>query len=111
MAETSSFNETPKDAFKDRLSQRAHDTSRPALAHQSRGRVLSSDEQALAAALMEIMGKGEQDFAAVARALARQGLRAPLSGRMNWDVDLLQAELAALNAELDTAYARAGYGA
>lgn len=111
MAETSSFNETPKDAFKDRLSQRAQDTSRPALAHQSRGRTLTADEKALAAALMEIMGKAEHDFAAVAQALARQGVRAPLSGRINWDVDLLQAELSALNAELDTAYARAGYGA
>ena len=36
------------DAFKDRLSQRARDTSRPALAHQSRGRALSAPEQALA---------------------------------------------------------------
>lgn len=111
MAETGSFSETPKDAFKDRLSQRAQDTSRPALAHQSRGRALTADEKALAAALMDIMGKSEHDFAAVAQALARQGVRAPLSGRLNWDIDLLQAELTALNAELDTAYARAGYGA
>jgi len=111
MAETSSFNERPKDAFKDRLSQRAQDTSRPALAHQSRGRALSADEQALAAALMDVMGKGTHDFADVATALARNGVRAPMSGRVNWDADLLQAELSALNAELDTAYARAGYGA
>lgn len=111
MAETSSFSDKPKDAFKDRLSQRAHDTSRPALAHQSRGRALTPDEQALAAALMEIMGKGTHDFAVVAQDLARSGVRAPISGRVNWDIDLLQAELSALNAELDTAYARAGYGA
>lgn len=111
MVETSSFQGNPKDAFKDRLSQRAQDTSRPALAHQSRGRALSAEEQALAEALMKIMGQGTHDFAAVAQGLARLGLRAPISGRVDWDVDLLQAELAALNAELDTAYARAGYGA
>ena len=35
------------DAFKDRLSQRARDTSRPALAHQSLGRPLTEAEQAL----------------------------------------------------------------
>jgi hypothetical protein len=111
MAETSSFHESPKDAFKDRLSQRAQDTSRPALAHQSRGRALSAEEQALAEALMKIMGQGEQDFAAVAQGLSRLGLRAPISGRADWDIDLLQGELAALNAELDKAYARVGYGA
>lgn len=111
MSEAGGINDKPRDAFKDRLTQRAQDTSRPALAHQCRGRALSSEEQALAAALMEIMGKGEHDFAVVAQSLARNGVRAPVSGRMNWDTDLLQAELSALNAELDTAYGRAGYGA
>lgn len=111
MSETGGISETPKDAFRDRLSQRAQDTSRPALAHQSRGRALSQDEQSLASALMEIMSKGTQDFAAVAAGLARAGVRAPISGRVNWDEDLLRTELSALNAELDTAYARAGYGA
>lgn len=111
MAESSGFNDKPKDAFKDRLSQRAQDTSRPALAHQSRGRALTAEEQALAAALMETMGKGIHDFLEVAQTLAHNGIRAPISGRLNWDVDLLQAELDALNAEFDTAYARAGYGA
>jgi hypothetical protein len=50
------------DAFTDRLSQRARDTSRPALAHQSRGRDLSTAETALAAALMEVMGHGRAQF-------------------------------------------------
>jgi hypothetical protein len=99
------------DAFKDRLSQRARDTSRPALAHQSLGRPLSEVEQALAAAMMEIMGTREHDFAAVAAALKDRGVTAPVSGRTDWDLALLKAELTALNADLDAAYAENGYGA
>lgn len=99
------------DAFKDRLSQRARDTSRPALAHQSLGRPLSEPEQALAAALMEVMGTREHDFAAVAAALKAKGLAAPVSGRTDWDLALLESELKAINADLDAAYAENGYGA
>jgi hypothetical protein len=99
------------DAFKDRLSQRARDTSRPALAHQSRGRPLGDAEQALATALMEVMGAGTHDFDRVAQALAARGLAAPVSGRTDWSADLLRAELTALNADLDAAYAEHGYGA
>jgi hypothetical protein len=99
------------DAFKDRLSQRARDTSRPALAHQSRGRPLTPAEAALAAALMQVMGAGEQDFDRVAAALAQRALPAPISGRTDWDRALLAAELTALNADFDAAYAEHGYGA
>lgn len=99
------------DAFKDRLSQRAKDTSRPALAHQCRGRELTGTEQALADMLMEVMGTGEHDFDRVAAALAERGVTAPASGRTDWDKDLLQAELTALNADLDASYAEHGYGA
>jgi hypothetical protein len=99
------------DAFKDRLSQRARDTSRPALAHQSLGRALNGAETALAEAMMEIMGTGQHDFGKVAEGLAQRGLAAPVSGRMDWDADLLARELAAINAELDSAYAEHGYGA
>ncbi len=99
------------DAFKDRLSQRARDTSRPALAHQSLGRPLSVAEAALAAAMMAIMGKREHDFAQVAAQLKAQGVVAPVSGRADWDEALLASELAALNADLDAAYADNGYGA
>lgn len=105
------FKGVEMDAFKDRLSQRARDTSRPALAHQSRGRPLSEAENRLAEALMEIMGAGVPDFARVAAALTDRGLAAPISGRSDWDLDLLQAELTALNADLDAAYAEHGYGA
>lgn len=99
------------DAFTDRLSQRARDTSRPALAHQSRGRAMSAAELALADALMAIMGAGTQDFDAVCAELSARKIAAPLSGRSDWDRALLDAELTALNADLDAAYAEHGYGA
>lgn len=99
------------DAFKDRLSQRARDTSRPALAHQSLGRALSGAEAALAAALMDIMGGGVSDFGAVAQALTTRGVAMPSSGGTTWTEASLHAELAALNADLDAAYAEHGYGA
>jgi len=103
--------EVTMDAFKDRLSQRAQDTSRPALAHQCRGRDFDPRESALASALMDIFGTGEHDFAKVAAALAERGVVAPRSGRTDWDPDLLQAELTETNAQLDAAYAEQGYGA
>jgi hypothetical protein len=99
------------DAFKDRLSQRARDTSRPALAHQCRGRELDPREAALATALMEVYGAGTHDYAAVAAALAAKGVVAPKSGRADWTEALLAEELAAVNAELEAAYAEHGYGA
>lgn len=99
------------DAFKDRLSQRAADTGRSDLAHQSRGRPLNPAESALAAALMEIYGAGEHDFGKVAASLKSRGLAAPVSGRTDWSEALLAEELVALNADLDAAYAEHGYGA
>jgi len=99
------------DAFKDRLSQRARDTSRPALANQSLGRPLTDSEHALAAALMEVMGAKQHDFTAIAAELAARGVTAPRSGRTDWDLALLSDELAAINADLDACYAEHGYGA
>lgn len=99
------------DPFTDRLSQRALDTGRPALAHQCAGRELKAEESALADALMEIYGTGEHDFPAVAAALSARGIVAPGSGRTDWDEALLAEELAAINADLDAAYAESGYGA
>jgi len=99
------------DAFKDRLSERARDTSRPALAHQSRGRDLSAEEAALAEALMEVYGTGTHDFAAVAEQLAAKKVIAPVSGRTDWTEALLAEELTAINADLDAAYEANGYGA
>ena len=99
------------DAFRDRLSQRARDTSRPALANQSLGRPLTETEQAFAAALMEIMGTRQHDFDGIAAELTARGVTAPVSGRSDWDLALLGQELATLNADLDAAYAEHGYGA
>ncbi len=104
-------NSADMDAFKDRLSQRARDTSRPALAHQCRGRDLTEAEQALATALAKIYGEGTHDFAAVADALSAAAVVAPKSGCTDWTADLLAEELATINAELDAAYEAHGYGA
>lgn len=111
MTDTGEGTSNTVDAFKDRLSQRARDTTRPALAHQTQGRGLTATEQDLADAMMQIMGSGAQDFSAVAEALRQRAVQAPVTGRVDWDLDLLQAELAALNADLDVAYAEHGYGA
>ena len=60
---------------------------------------------------MEIYGSGTRDHAAVAVALAAKKVIAPMSGRTDWTGTLLADELAAINADLDTAYAEHGYGA
>ena len=99
------------DAFKDRLSQRARDTSRPALAHQAQGRPMTEAEAAFAAALMDIYRTGTHDFDAVAAELSRRAVSAPRSGSVEWSVALLESELSGINAELDAAYAEHGYGA
>lgn len=99
------------DAFKDRLSQKAHDTTRAELAHQSQGRELSEAERALAAAMMDIMAAPQHDFGAIAAELGMRGIVAPVSGRADWDEKLLAEELNALNLDLDKAYAEHGYGA
>jgi len=99
------------DVFKDRLSQRALDTSRPALAHQCQGRPLSDAEIALKDALMEVFAAGTHDFTRVAAELASRGVPAPVSGRTDWTEALLLQELSAINADLDAAYRDHGYGA
>ncbi|UOA29307.1 recombinase-like helix-turn-helix domain-containing protein [Pseudosulfitobacter sp. DSM 107133] len=99
------------DAFKDRLAQRAADTSRPALAHQCRGRELEPQEAAFATTLMEVYAEAGHDWDAVAAALTDRGFKAPDSGRTDWTADLVHEELATINASLDAAYAEHGYGA
>ena len=101
----------PKDAFNDRLAQVGQGNARPELGHQSRGRPLSEAEAGLADAMMAIYADGTHDPAALAEALVERGIAAPRSGRTDWDVDLLADELAALNADLDAAYAENGFGA
>lgn len=95
----------------DRLSKRATDSGRPELAHQSRGRVLSDAEAAFAAALSGAFAAGAKDFDAVVQTLRANDVKAPVSGRTDWSLDLLEAELTALNADLDATYQESGYGA
>jgi hypothetical protein len=99
------------DAFKDRLTERVHDTGRPDLRNQCRGRDLEPVEMALADALMEVYATVGHDFSKVAEALAERGVVAPKSGGTNWTEALLAQELQAINAELDAAYEANGYGA
>ncbi|MFV0383469.1 recombinase-like helix-turn-helix domain-containing protein [Paracoccus sp. (in: a-proteobacteria)] len=99
------------DEFKDRLSQRARDTSRPALAHQCRGRALTETELALKDAMMALFAGQDHDFGKLAEGLTARNVVAPVSGRTNWDEALLLAELGQINADLDAAYQERGYGA
>jgi hypothetical protein len=81
------------------------------LKHQSRARSLTDAELALANALEALYSAGVSEFDEVARSLTARGVTAPQSGRQTWDVATLEAELAAINASLDEAYARHGIGA
>lgn len=99
------------DAFKAVLAAARHEAGRPELAHQSLGRPLSDAEDALAGALMEIYAGGAAGAAEVAAALTERGIAAPSSGRTEWTARSVAAELAALNADLDAAYAENGFGA
>jgi hypothetical protein len=81
------------------------------LRHQSLGRPLTELERALADALEKVFRTGEQDFEAVARALARDGVRRPSGASGAWTAAVLEQELAAINASLDKAYAEHGIGA
>lgn len=85
--------------------------TRQPLARQCSGRPLTDDEQTFADALSTIYKTRPAGFEAVAAALADQNVRAPVSGRNDWSVELLHSELAALNADLDEAYRAGGYGA
>jgi hypothetical protein len=81
------------------------------LKHQSRGRPLTAEEEALADALEAIFRTGEQDFDQVARALERDQVKRPSGSKEPWTAAVLEAELATINASLDAAYAEHGIGA
>ena len=102
---------TPKpDAFKQRMAD-AQVAGRPELAHQSLGRALSDNENALAVALMEIYATGTSGPSDVAAALTKSGVAMPSTGDTRWTAEGLAAELKALNDDLDAAYAEDGFGA
>lgn len=96
--------------FKDQLSRRAT-AGRADLANQCRGRSLSPAEQALSVALSAVLGTGVTDFALVAAELTQRGVQAPSDGSTHWTRDRLEAELTAINDDLDRAYLETGYGA
>ncbi len=81
------------------------------LDRQSRGRELTAPEQDFAEALEAVFAQQVHDMAAVAQALERAGVRAPIAGGTHWDVGRLASELAAINASLDAAFKENGYGA
>jgi hypothetical protein len=81
------------------------------LKHQSLGRPLTEEERALAAALEKVFATGQHDFAEVARALERDGVKRPSGEQGPWTVAVLEAELKKINASLDAAYAEHGIGA
>jgi hypothetical protein len=81
------------------------------LRHQSLGRPLTGEERALAEALEAIFRAGQHDFAEVASALERNGVKRPSGGAGPWTVAVLEQELAQINASLDAAYADNGIGA
>jgi hypothetical protein len=100
-----------RDAFRDRLAEAQAATDRPELAHQSLGRPLDAAEDALARAMMDIYGAGATTLEEVARGLTARAVQAPISGRTDWDAELLHEELRAANQSLDAAYQENGYGA
>ena len=109
-----SVNTTPEsesDAFRDVMVAARSQPGRRELAHQSPGRAITDAERALAEAMMAVYAAGAKGPEALAQGLAERGVTAPVSGRTDWDADLLDAELKALNASFDAAYAEHGIGA
>ena len=98
------------DAFKAVMAASQREQGRPELAHQSLGRTLSPQEEALADALMEIYAQGISGPDAVAAALAERAVASPSSGSTDWTAESVASELAALNADLDQAYEENGFG-
>jgi len=103
--------EGQSDAFRDVMNAARAQPGRAALAHQSAGRAVTAAEHALATALMEIYATGATGPGPIAAALSAMDVVAPISGRVDWDAALIEAELRALNDSYDTAYQDHGIGA
>ena len=82
---------------------------RPDLARQALGRPLHEVEENLADALFAIFATGQHDFDAVVAHLEERGIAVPSGAAGPWTVDLLQDELARINASLDAAYEAGGF--
>lgn len=83
----------------------------PALRNQSRGRPLTELEAALAADLEDIYARGVHDFETVAAELNDKGTKRPSGETGPWTLAVFEAELKAINASHDAAYAENGIGA
>jgi hypothetical protein len=79
--------------------------ARARLAHQALGRALTGAEAALARALEEIFARGQHQLPDVVSLLQKKGIRRPSGADGAWSVDVLEQELAKINASLDQAYA------
>ena len=74
------------------------------LSRQSLRRPLTETETALSVALREIFAAGEHDFTRVAAALDQRKTPRPSGKSGAWTMQVLEAELQAINASLDAAY-------
>jgi hypothetical protein len=80
------------------------------LKYQSLGRALTAAERVLADAMLTFFRTGSTDFDAMVETLQRQGLPRPSGETGGWTRDVLQQELARINADMDAAYAENGVG-
>ncbi len=81
------------------------------LKYQAQGRPLSPPETALTQAMVKHFAAGTHDFAARAAALQADGVVRPSGAVGAWTEAVLEAELRAINQELDRAEAESGFGA
>jgi hypothetical protein len=80
------------------------------LKYQSLGRELTPTERVLADAMLGFFRTGATDFDAMAAEFQSRNLARPSGEPGPWTRDVLQAELARINASLDAAYADHGTG-
>lgn len=81
------------------------------LKYQAQGRPPRPAEAALAQAMLRHFAAGTHDFAALAAALQADGIARPSGATGEWTLAVLEAELRAINQELDQAEAESGFGA
>jgi len=97
------------DVFRDKVTAFSGSADGQSRARQSLGRAMSSQEEALADALMQIYADGIHDPDAVADSLNQRAVP-PMSGKAGtWTAALLHRELQKLNADLDAAYEQNGH--